>query len=82
MSNISIYNETNLRTVASTIRTEIDNHDSNVASRLQTICDKIHEVADLIQLVDYHQTGLISNESFIDGFDRLYPTEHKEFINE
>lgn len=81
MSNLNQYN-TQLRNVAVTIQTEIDDHESGVSFRLQAICDKIHEVTDLIQLVEYYQTGLISSENFIEGFDRLYPTEHKEFINE
>lgn len=71
-----------LRNITAKIHAEIDNPESSVSSRLQTICDKIHEVADLIQLVEYFQTGLISSEAFIEGFDHLYPNEHKEFINE
>ena len=74
------YSDAILRSVASKIHSDLD--DSIISSRMQTIRDKIHEVADLIQLADYMQTGIISPETFIGSFDRLYPTDHKEFIND
>ena len=57
-------------------------YEPSISTRLQFISDKIREVADLIQLVDYLQTGKITPKAFIEGFDSLYPTEHEEFIHE